>query len=174
MGICMQSGLQLIPRCRMVALAFMLALTGGCSKSSPSPTGIATWDEARSLAEAFALRGDARAVRDHLNLSGVPPEQLELLKTVIDHPPAIPANLKHAGTQVMTFPECEAQEREDDKNLPEDMRNALHSAIQWNVTPEKMIVFTFTNAFDATAKVRRSVGAYQTNGLWFFAASYMR
>ena len=88
----------------------------------------------------------------------------------------VPRNLKHTETKVMSFSEYEVLQREDKKDLPEDMRSALLSPIRWNVKPEKVIVFTFGSADpkDATTTVRWSAGAYQTNGIWLFAASYMQ
>jgi hypothetical protein len=159
---------------KSLVLILLLALVGACSKSSPAPKGIAQFDEVRSLAESFVLRGDSDAIRTHTDFAGVPPDAVQKVRAMLDDWHGIPSNLKHTETQVMTFTEYEALQREDKKDLPEDMRNALLSAVQWNVKPEKMIVFTFASKDpkDTSTRVRWSAGAYQTNGLWFFAASY--
>jgi hypothetical protein len=159
---------------KIIAFILLLALTGACSKSTPSPTGIATWDKVRSLAETFVLHGNSDAIRNHTDLAGVPPKAALKLRAMLDNWHGIPGNLRHTDTQVMTFTEYEALQQEDKKDLPEDMRNALLSGIRWNVKPDKVIVFTFasTDPNDTTTRVRWSTGAYQTNRLWFFAASY--
>jgi hypothetical protein len=159
---------------KTIFLIFLLALTGACSKSPPAAVGIAQFDEVRSLAESFVLRGDADPMRKHIDFAGVPPDAARKVRTMLDDWHGIPGNLKHTETQVMTFTEYEALQRQDKKDLPEDMRTALLSAVRWNVRPEKMVVFTFSSKDpkDTNTRVRWSAGAYQTNGLWFFAASY--
>ena len=154
----------------------LLALMGACSRSSPTPKGVAQFDEVRSLAEAFVLRGDSDAIRKHTDFAGVPPDALQKVRAALDDWHGVPSALKLTDTKVMTFPEYEALQQEDKKDLPEDMRSALLSAIRWNVRPEKMIVFTFASndPKDTTTRVRWSAGSYRTNGLWFFAASYTR
>jgi hypothetical protein len=158
---------------KSIGLILLLAWISACSKSSP-PKGIAQFDEVRSLAESFVLRGDSDAIRKHTDFAGVPPDTAQQVRAMLGDWHGMPSNLKHTETQVMTFSEYEALQREDKKDLPEDMRNALLSAVRWNVKPEKMIVFTFasTDPKDTSTRVRWSAGAYQTNGLWFFAASY--
>lgn len=155
-------------------LILLLALIGACSKSPPPPKGIAQFDEVLSLAESFVLRGDADAIRKHTDFAGVPPDAAQKVRAMLDDWSGIPGNLKRTETQVMTFAEYEIMRREDKKDLPEDMRTALLSSVRWNVQPEKMIVFTFASKDpnDTSTRVRWSAGAYQTNGLWFFAASY--
>lgn len=157
---------------RSLVFVFLLLLVTACSKSS-TPTGVATWDEIRSLAEAFVFRGDSDAIRRHTDFASVPPDVVERLKTMLDDWNGVPSNLTHTGTQVMSLPEYEALQRDAKKELPEDVRNAF-SALRWNVKPEKVIVFTFASKDpkDTTTRVRWSAGTYQTNGLWFFAASY--
>ncbi len=159
---------------KSLALILLVALIGACSKSSPTPKGIAQFDEVRSLAEAFVLRGHSDAIRKHTDFTGVPPDAVEKIKTAWDDWHGIPSTLRLTDTKVMTFPEYEVLQQEDKKDLPEDMRRALISAIRWTVKPEKMVVFTFASKDpkDTTTRVRWSAGAYQTNGLWFFAASY--
>jgi hypothetical protein len=158
---------------KSLVFLFLLLLMSACSKST-TPTGVATWDEIHSLADAFVLRGDSEAIRKHTDFASVPPDAAQKLKTMLDDWHGVPSNLKHTGTQVMTLPEYEALQRDDKKELPGDMRKALLSAIRWNVKPEKVIVFTFASKDpkDTTTRVRWSAGAYQTNGLWLFAASY--
>lgn len=159
---------------KIFASFFLVVLVGACSMSPHVPTGVATWDEAASLAEAFVLHGDSGAIRNHTDFAGVPPEAVQKLETVLDDWHGVSSDLKHTSTQVMTFTEYEALQRDDKKDLPEDMRNALLSGIRWNVKPEKVIVFTFASRdpTDTTTRVRWSAGAYHTNGLWYFAASY--
>jgi hypothetical protein len=157
---------------KSLVFVFLLLWVTACSKSS-TPTGIATWDEIRSLAEAFVFRGDSDAICRHTDFASVPPDAVQKLKTMLDDWNGVPSNLTHTGTQVMSFPEYEALRRDDKKELPEDMRNAF-SALHWNVKPEKVIVFTFASKDpkDTATRVRWSAGTYQTNGLWFFAAGY--
>jgi len=121
------------------------------------------------------LRGKADAVRAHCDVSGVPPEVLQKLTLVLEGWHGVSGDLRHIGTRVMTFTDYEALRRDDQKDLPEDMRN-LPSRIKWNVRPEKVIVFTFASndPKDTATKVRWSAGAYRTNGLWFFAVSYSK
>jgi hypothetical protein len=159
---------------KFIVLILLLPLIGACSKSSLAPTGIAQFDEVRSLAESFVLRGDADAIRKHTDFAGVPPDAAQKVRAMLDDWHGIPGDLKHTETQVMTFTEYEALQREDNKDLPEDMRMALLSAVRWNVKPEKMVVFTFTSKDpkDTSTRVRWSAGAYQTNRVWLFAASY--
>ncbi len=159
---------------KSLALILLLALIGGCSRSPPTPKGLAQFDEVRTVAETFVLGGDSDAIRKHTDFAGVPPDALQKVKATLDDWHGVPSTLRLADTKVMTFPEYEALRQEDKKDLPEDMRSALLSAIHWNVKPEKMIVFTFASkdSKDTTTRVRWSAGAYQTNGLWFFAASY--
>ena len=158
---------------KSLVFVFLVLLVTACSKPS-TPTGLATWDEIRSRAEAFVFRGDSDAIRRHTDFAGVPPDAAQKLKTMLDEWHGVSSNLTHTGTQVMSFPEYEALRRDDKKELPEDMRNALLSAVHWNVKPEKVIVFTFASKDpkDTTTRVRWSAGTYQTNGLWFFAAGY--
>jgi hypothetical protein len=161
-----------MPKC--VVLALLLVLMGACSKSPPTPNAVAQFDEVRSLAESFVLRGDSDAIREHTDFAGVPPEAAQKVRAILDDWHGVPSTLKLRETKVMTFLEYEALQQEDEKDLPEDMRGALVSAIRWNVKPEKMIVFTFASKDpkDTSTRVRWCAGAYQTNGLWFFAASY--
>ncbi|WP_038164281.1 hypothetical protein [Verrucomicrobium sp. BvORR106] len=157
------------------ALILLLALMGACSKPTPGPEGIAQLDEVQSLAERFVLHGESGAILAHLNLDGVPPDAAQKARITFEKWRGVPDHLKHTGTQVLSFTEYEAQRREDKKDLSEEMRNALLSGIRWNVTPEKLIVFTFgsKDPKDTTTIVRWSAGAYQSNGLWYFAASYI-
>ena len=75
----------------------------------------------------------------------------------------------------MTFAEFQTFRRDEKKELPEDMRKAVLSSIEWNVKPEKVIVFTFDSKDpQEKAKVEYSVGAYRTNGLSRFATSYSK
>jgi hypothetical protein len=110
----------------------------------------------------------------HADVAGVPREAAQKFKSMFADWRGIPGNLKHTETRVLTFPEYEALQREDKKDLPEDMRSAVLSSVRWNVKPDKVIVFTFASKDpnDRTTRVRWSAGAYQTNGLWFFAVSY--
>jgi hypothetical protein len=158
---------------KSLVFPFVLLLVSACSKSS-TPTGVATWDEVRSLADAFALRGDSEAIRKHTDFASVPADAAQKLKTTLDDWHGVPSDLTPTGTKVLTFAEYEVLQREDKKELPDDMRKALLSATRWNVKPEKVIVFTFASkdTKETTTTVRWSAGAYQTNGLWFFAASY--
>jgi hypothetical protein len=159
---------------KTIASLFLVVLLGSCSRSPQAPVGVATWDEVKTLAEAFVLHGDSGAVRNHTDLTDVPRQSMQKFNSMLDDWHGVSSQLKHTGTQVMTFSQYEALQRDDKKDLPEDMRNALRSAMKWNVKPEKVIVFTFTSKDpqDLTTKVRWSAGAYRTNGLWFFAASY--
>jgi hypothetical protein len=159
---------------KTIFLILLLALIGACSKSSSAPKGIAKFDEVRFLAESFVLRGDADAIRKHTDFNGVPPDAAQKVRAFLSDWHGIPSNLRHTETQVMTFAEYEALQREDKKDLPKDMRTALLSAIRWNVKPEKLVVFTFASKDpkDTSTRVRWSAGVYQTNGLWFFATSY--
>ncbi len=159
---------------KSLALIFLFTLLSACSKPSPAPKGIATFEEVRSLAESFVLRGDSDAIRKHTDFAGVAPDALQKIRAMLDDWHGVPSTLKLTEIRVMTFPEYEALQQEDKKDLPEDMRSALVSAIRWNVKPEKMIVFTFASKDpkDTTTRIRWSAGAYQTNGLWVFAASY--
>jgi hypothetical protein len=68
---------------RSLVFVFLLLLVTACSKSS-TPTGIATWDEIRSLAEAFVLRGDSDAIRRHTDFSNIPSDAAQKLKTFFD------------------------------------------------------------------------------------------
>lgn len=157
-------------------LILPLGLIGGCTKSSPTPNGLPQFDQIRSLAEAFVLRGDTDAIRKHTDFAGVPPDALQQVNAMFDDWHGVPSSLKLANTKVMTFAEYETLQQEDKKDLPEDMRIALLSSLRWNVKPEKVIMFTFgsTDPNDTTTRVRWSAGSYQTNGLWFFAASYAK
>ena len=159
---------------KSLVLILFLGLIGGCSKSSETPKGLSQFDEVPSLAEAFVLRGDTDAIRKHTDFTGVPADALQQVNAMLKDWHGVPSSLKLTETKVMTFTEYETLQHEDKKDLPEDMRSALLSAIRWNVKPEKVIVFTFgsKDPNDTKTRVRWSAGAYKTNGLWFFAASY--
>lgn len=155
-------------------LVLLLGFIGGCSKSSPTPKGLSQFEEVRSLAEAFVLRGDTDAIRKHTDFASVPPHALQQVSAILKDWHGVPSSLKLTDTKVMTFTEYENLQQEDRKDLPEYMRSAFLSAFRWNVKPDKVIVFTFgsKDPNDTKTRVRCSAGAYQTNGLWFFAASY--
>jgi hypothetical protein len=149
-------------------------LLGGCSRQPHTPTGVATWAEINTLAEAFVLRGKSDGFRQHCNTAAVPAIALQKATLALTEWKGVPENLKHVNTQVLSLVEYEALQRDDKKDLPTEMRDELLSKIKWNVNPEKIIVFTFANKdpTDTTTQVRWSAGAYRTNGLWFFATSY--
>ena len=159
---------------KIIAFLFLLGLMAACRKAPPPSSGMASWDEVRALADAFVLRGKSDAVLAHSHWAGVPPKVAENLRTALRDWDGVSDDLRHTDTQVMTFAEYEALQREDKKDLPEDMRNALLAGIKWNVKPEKVIVFTFRSKdlSDTNTIFRWSAGVIQTNGLWFFAASY--
>ena len=156
---------------RFVVLLFVVT---ACSKLNPHPKGIATWDEVRSLADAFVLNGDTNNIFNHTDLTGVPLPKAQKIKSILGNWHGIPSNFKLMDTKVVTFNEFETLQREYYKDLPEDMRNALLSGIRWNIKPEKIIVFSFVGSEpnSTNASNQFSVGAYQTNGLWYFSASY--
>ena len=72
----------------------------------------------------------------------------------------------------MTLEELEALTKEEKKNMPEWMRNRP-SSLRWNIRPERLIVYNFGSKDPANnLKVRMSVGAFQKDEKWFFAAAY--
>jgi len=157
----------------LVPVLMLAALVGACDKSPERPTGIATWAEAKELAEAFVLRGDVAAVRAHSNFSGVPSEALRQVTTMLDGWSGVSEDLRHVETQVMTFPEYEAFRQESRNDLPDFIRH-VPSRVKWNVKPDKVIVFTFSGkgSRDSASVVSYSAGAYERNGLWYFATSF--
>lgn len=79
------------------ALPFLLLLVSACSKPATA-TGVATWNEVRSLADAFVLRGDSEAIRRHTDFSSVPPDAAKKLKAMLDDWHGVSSNLTHRGT----------------------------------------------------------------------------
>lgn len=136
--------------------------------------GLAQFDEVRSVAEAFVLRADTVTYRKHTDFTGVPADTLQHINATLDNWHGVPGTLKLTDTKVMTSTEYETFEQEDNKDIPEDMRSAVLSAIRWNIKPDKVIVFTFRSKDpnDTNTIARWSAGAYQTNGLWYFSAGY--
>lgn len=157
---------------RLLAYILLAILVSACAKSSHPITGIAKWDDVQSNAEAFVLRGDMAALLDHCDSSGVPPDKLSQVMLSLKGWQAASSNLMLTNTRVVTFDQYEALQQDSRTNLPPHMRDALSSSVQWNVRPEKMILFTFVDPKDTTTKVIWSAGAYQTNGLWYFATAY--
>jgi len=136
--------------------------------------GLAQFDEVRSVAEAFVLRADTITYRKHTDFTGVPADTLQQINATLDNWHGVPSTLKLTETKVMTSTEYETFEQENNKDIPEDMRSAVLSAIRWNIKPDKVIVFTFRSKDpnDTNTIAHWSAGAYQTNGLWYFAAGY--
>jgi hypothetical protein len=151
---------------------FLAALVGGCSKTPQSPTGMANWDEVRANAEAFILHGNAKAMLAHCNTSGVPSDKLEALNEFLQEWHGTPDDLTLTNVAVMTVEQLAALRVEEHKDLPENVRNNF-TGPQWNIKPEKLIVFSFASK-DPKQKltIRQTVGAFQTNGLWYFATAY--
>ena len=151
---------------------FLATLVGGCSKTPQSPTGMSIWEEVRANAEAFILHGKVNAMLAHCNTTGVPPNKLEALNTFLQEWQGAPDDLKLTTINVMTVEQLDALRREEDKDLPENIRNQL-TGPQWNIKPEKVVVFSFASKDPNIKKnFRWSVGAYQTNGSWYFATAY--
>jgi hypothetical protein len=160
---------------KLIVGFFPIVLIGGCSKLTHVPSGLATWEDVHASAEAFVLRGNSDAILDHTDTSGVPTEKVQQIKLVLADWHGPPGTLTCTSTQVMTFAEYQVLQRDEKKELPEDMRNAVLSSIEWNVKPEKVIVFKFDSKDPSEkASVTYSAGAYRTNDLWWFATSYSK
>lgn len=160
----------------VMAILFAIAFLNGCSKPPRASNGFPDWNDAQASAEAFVLHGDGNAILDHANMNGVPSAKVKQIKSVLaDWRGVSDLSMTCSSTQVMTFTEFRTLEQNEKKDLPEDMQNALLSGIQWNVEPEKMIVFTFVSKYPHDkANAKYSVGAYRTNNLWWFATSYSK
>jgi hypothetical protein len=158
----------------LASLALSLAIAG-CSKPPitlpVAPTGMASWDEVQSYTEAFYLHGKTAGMFAHVDLFGVPPTTLQAFTNVLQDWHSPPDGFKVVSTNVMTPAEYEASQQEFWKDFPPEMRQ---SHLKWNFTPEKIIVFTFasTEPGHENDQLQRTTGAFRTNGLWYFAASY--
>ena len=159
---------------KLIECLLASAFLGACSRPAHAPSGLATWDDVRASAEAFVLRGDS-GLMDHTDTSGIPADKVQQVRSVLADWHGLPRTLTCTSTQEMTFDEFEAFRRDEKKELPEEMRNALLSSTTWNVKPEKMIVFKF-NSKDPREKmtVTYTAGAYRTNNSWWFAANYSK
>lgn len=159
---------------RPLACILLAVLLGACTKSPQPISGIAKWDDVQSNAEAFVLHGNMAALLSHCDSSGVPSDKLSQVMLALKGWHAASSNLMFTNTQVVTFDQYEALQQDLHTNLPQHMRDVVSSSVQWNVRPEKMILFTFVDPKDTTTKVIWSAGAYQTNGLWYFATAYTK
>ena len=159
---------------RFIIAILLLALGASCSRPSESPTGVATWDEANSLAEAFVFHGDSGAYLSHSDFTGVPPKTVQNLKATLNGWHGVPTNLTFAEKRVMNFTEFEAYQLKTSDYIPPRIRKEVLAAYKWNVTPDKVIVFAFTNRADSTAKFELDSGVFETKGLWYFAVNYSK
>lgn len=159
---------------RMFATLLVATLLTGGSGCRRGPTGLSKWEQVRSLADSFVLKGDAKALVDHCDFTGVPPDVMKNLKPMLENRRGVPENVRHVSTEVMTPKEYEAWRKEEQKDWPEHMKQES-SPLRWNFPPEKFIAYTFLGKrADDKTKLRMSVGAYQRGGEWFFSASYMQ
>lgn len=71
----------------------------------------------------------------------------------------------------MTPAEFETLKEREHKALFGDRPHSLPPP-KWNTEPEKLIVFTFASKdpTDKTTQVRWYAGAFQRDGLWYFAS----
>lgn len=152
----------------------LLIFVSACSKPTPPPKGFATWDEVRSAADAFVLQGKTNEMFIHVNFDGVPPSEMQNIKSILGNWQGIPKGFKLSDIKVVDFNEYKTFEREFFTNLPDSMRDSLLSAVRWNIQPEKIIIYNFAGASPTTTNASNqfSAGAYQTNGLWYFSTSY--
>jgi hypothetical protein len=138
--------------------------------------GMKDWAEVMKTAEDVVLRGDVQALLHHSDRSGIPADDLAKIERLLGQWKGMSGSgMRLESTKVMTPGEFEAANAVEDLDLPIELRDRTKNRSQWNIPPEKIIVFRFTAPDTVDVKgamVKFTVGAFQRDGQWYFAAKY--